>query len=163
MAGCKYENCDGLLHACHQVIDDASELPALFGSKYVQSETDGVYPKVKKTLADGRDVLFSGTPCQITGLRGYLGEKLWGSEHLVTVDLVCHGAPNQRILQEYLSGLGESSSQGLQVVDVRFRPKRDGWSDSLRLELVFEDGSREYIASEKSSYYDAFLKVKTLS
>lgn len=162
VAGCKYENCDGLLYACHQVIDDASELPALLGSKYVQSETGDVYPRIRKILVDGGDVLFSGTPCQIAGLRGYLGEKLWNSEHLLTIDLVCHGVPNQEMLRGYLSEIQEDYPRDAYVIDAQFRPKNDGWEDSRQLKLVFSDASTKSIRSDNSSYYDAFFNLKTI-
>lgn len=161
VVGCKYENCGESLCACHYVVDDASELSALLGSKYVQSNMSSVFLEVRKLIKDGRDVLFSGTPCQIAGLRGYLGEDLWCSDHLITIDLVCHGVPNQRMLQGYLAEVEQASSRNSQIVDARFRPKCDGWANSLQLELVFSDGSRKFIPSEESSYYDAFLNLKT--
>ncbi len=162
VVGCRYDNCNGLLYAAHHVADDKADLPALLGSKYVQSDMVSVYPKVKQYIKDGHNVLFSGTPCQIAGLHGYLGEKLWASPHLVTIDLVCHGVPNQKMLQNYLAEIKQKHANNAEVVDARFRPKRDGWSNSLQLELVFSDGSEKFIPSDQSSYYDAFLALKTL-
>lgn len=161
VVGCAYERDAEGLRARHRVIE-ARECPdVLCGSKYVQSDAAGSFVRVRELLEAGREVLFSGTPCQVAGLRGYLGERLWGSDGLLTTDLVCHGVPSQAMLDGYLSVVEEAHG-GRRVVDARFRPKRDGWSGSLQLELVFDDGSCEFVPSERSSFYDAFLNLETL-
>lgn len=146
---------DGL-HVRHVMAGDPDGLHALQGSKYVQSDAGGCFPEVKRQLESGREVLFSGTPCQVAGLRGYLGRD-WPS--LVTVDLVCHGVPSEAMLRGYLDRLG--CSHGFPVVDARFRSKRDGWSASLMLEVAYEDGARNYLPRPDSSYYDLFFNLKT--
>ena len=82
---------DGL-RVRHVMAEDAEGLARLQGSKYVQSDARACLPEVGRQLAMGREVLFSGTPCQVAGLRGYLGRD-W--PNLVTVDLVCHGVPSE--------------------------------------------------------------------
>lgn len=161
VVGCAYEREVGGLRARHRVIEGHDRPDALYGSKYVQSDASDSFVRVRELLEAGREVLFSGTPCQVVGLRGYLGERLWESADLLTADLVCHGVPSQAMLDGYLSGI-EAAHGGRRVVDARFRPKRDGWSGSLQLELVFDDGMREFVPSEQSSFYDAFLNLKTL-
>jgi Coenzyme F420 hydrogenase/dehydrogenase, beta subunit C terminus. len=71
-------------------------------SKYLKSDTYGIYPEVKKALAGGKKVLFSGVGCQVAGLKGYLGKEY---DNLLTVDLVCHGTPSQKIFEYYLKYL----------------------------------------------------------
>lgn len=71
------------------------------GSKYVQSLIGDSYREAKGFLDEGRIVAFSGTPCQIAGLVGYLGKRKY--ERLILVDLVCRGTPSPRVLKEYLS------------------------------------------------------------
>lgn len=150
--GCAYERGDGGLRVRHRAARTCGELEAMYGSKYVQSSTSGCYSEVERELRAGRQVLFSGTPCQVAGLRGYLGRDYDG---LLTVDLVCHGVPSERMLNAYL----EKVSGGRGVVDARFRPKRDGWDGPRELELVFADGGARCIPGDYSSYYDLFYSV----
>ena len=78
----------------HIRIDKQESLYKLMGSKYLQSNTQNTFELVKKDLNDGVNVLYVGTPCQIAGLRSYLGKDY---EDLLLVDLVCHGVPSNRI------------------------------------------------------------------
>ena len=81
----------------HRRIDSIEDLSKLKGSKYVQSNIGYIYCDVKKDLIDGREVLFTGTPCQIAGLKAFLRKDY---DHLYLVDLVCHGVPSQKLLRE---------------------------------------------------------------
>lgn len=86
----------------HIRIDSESEIGKLRGSKYVQSQIGEVYRFVKKEVIDGKFVLFIGTPCQISGLKNYLGKYY---ANLVTIDLICHGTPPLKYLLEYISSI----------------------------------------------------------
>ena len=152
--GCAYEIDDAGLHVRHRSARTLTELEGMYGSKYVQSSTEDCFGEVERELRSGGEVLFSGTPCQVAGLRGYLGCEYEG---LIAVDLVCHGVPSERMLREYLS-----TEYGGDISDVRFRPKCNGWDDSLRLQLVGPDVPRGSVPSENSSYYDLFLGLRTL-
>lgn len=77
-------------------------MPPLRGSKYVQSELDGIFLEVKDCLKNGQQVLFTGTPCQIAGLYAYLHKDY---DNLLTLDLACHGTPSNAVFQSYLSKL----------------------------------------------------------
>ena len=83
----------------HIAVENKADLQKLRGSKYAQSSTGTTFRDVKKILAEGRTVLYSGTPCQIAGLKAYLGTD---PENLLTADLVCHGVPSQRMLRDDL-------------------------------------------------------------
>lgn len=157
VVGCAYVSDGGSLRAKHILVTEAAGLSPLYGSKYVQSDTTGIFTEVKTCLEEGREVLFSGTPCQVSSLKAFLGRE-WPT--LLTVDLVCHGTPSAKMLAAYL-GLLEKA-RGCRVVDARFRPKRDGWSDSLKLSLEYEDGVKATIPARRSSYYDLFLDLKIL-
>ena len=89
--------CSGsdITHICHKRIDTFSELNQLKGSKYVQSEIGLVFQQVRDDLKAGKKVLFTGTPCQVAGLKNFLRKDY---ETLITVDLVCHGVPSQQLL-----------------------------------------------------------------
>lgn len=95
------------------------------GSKYVQSDMTGVFRQVKKDLRDGLTVLFSGTPCQTSGLNSYVGKRL--RENLFLVDIVCHGVPSPYMWRDYIAYL--EKKQGSPIVWVNFRDKQKyGWA-----------------------------------
>ena len=95
------------------------------GSKYVQSDMNTVFRQVKKDLKDGLTVLFSGTPCQTAGLNSYIGKKL--REHLILVDIVCHGVPGPYLWRDYIAYL--EKKQGDKICWVNFRDKQKyGWA-----------------------------------
>lgn len=95
------------------------------GSKYVQSDMNTVFRQVKKDLKDGLTVLFSGTPCQTAGLNAYIGRKL--REHLILVDIVCHGVPGPNLWRDYIAYL--EKKQGDKICWVNFCDKEQfGWA-----------------------------------
>lgn len=71
----------------HQKVEDEKNLKKLMRSKYVQSDTREVYQDIKKELKSGREILFSGTPCQVAALKSFLGDKEY--QQLLTVDVIC--------------------------------------------------------------------------
>lgn len=98
------------------------------GSKYVQSDLTGVFRQVKEDLKNGLIVLFSGTPCQTSGLNSYVGKRL--REKLILVDIVCHGVPSPYIWRDYIKYLEEKN--GNTIVCVNFRDKQKfGWKDHV--------------------------------
>ena len=95
------------------------------GSKYVQSDLGNTFRQVRQDLKDGKLVLFSGTPCQISGLNSYVGKKY--REKLYLVDIVCHGVPGPNLWQDYLLFL--EKKQGDKICQVNFRDKQEfGWT-----------------------------------
>lgn len=105
----------------HIIIEDQDELERLRGSKYVQSNTGNTFSQIKELLKAGRLVLFSGTPCQVAGLKGYLGKKY---SNLVTVDLVCHGAPSQMVFDRYIADTYGKEN----LKSFKFRTKEFGYN-----------------------------------
>ena len=94
------------------------------GSKYVQSDLTGVFRDVRKDLKAGRIVLFSGTPCQTSGLNAYVGSRL--RENLYLLDIVCHGVPGPFLWRDFIAYL--EKKQGDEIVWVNFRDKQKfGW------------------------------------
>lgn len=110
---------DGLHVACVRV-DSLDGLAALRGSKYVQSDMGDAVSLVREDLKAGREVLFSGTPCQVDGLLAYLGGP---QDRLLTVDIVCHGVPSQPFFSDCLNW----EFAGSRLDSVRFRDKQEGW------------------------------------
>ncbi len=94
------------------------------GSKYVQTDLRGVFKQVKKDLKEGMLVLFSGTPCQTSGLASYVGKRL--RENLFLVDIVCHGVPGPYLWRDYIAYL--EKKEGSEICWVNFRDKQEfGW------------------------------------
>lgn len=113
----------------HRAISTIDELPKLQGSKYVQSDQGECYTEAKRLLDSGRIVLYSGTPCQIAGLKSFLGKE-YGS--LYTVDIVCHGVPSEAFHTSYVR-LMEKKLNG-KIVNMNYREKSNGWSMRLRID-----------------------------
>lgn len=90
------------LEAFHTRVTTLQALKALKGSKYVQSRIGNVYINLKADLEQNKPVLFSGTPCQVAGLRLFLRKNY---PTLYTVDLVCHGVPSPLMFSEYIGWL----------------------------------------------------------
>lgn len=142
----------------HIGIEDADKLDALRRSKYVQSDTDGVYKDVKNQQKSGRKVLFCGTPCQIGGLMSVLGNKDY--PNLLTASIVCHGVPSQWSFDKYICEIEEKEK--IKVYDCNFRSKKHGWRCGLNL-LVYGINSKDKSevfnkVSSDNVYFNAFLK-----
>lgn len=106
------------------------------GSKYVQSDMNKVFRQVKEDLRNGLTVLFSGTPCQTSGLNSFVGKRL--RERLFLVDIVCHGVPGPYLWRDYLTYL--EKIQGSPIVWVNFRDKQKyGWRAHLE-SFIFKNG-----------------------
>lgn len=97
------------------------------GSKYVQSDLSNIFLQVKEDLKNGLIVLFSGTPCQTSGLNSFIGKKL--REKLILVDIVCHGVPSPYIWKDYLSYLEKKYNS--KIIQLDFRNKKYGWSSHI--------------------------------
>lgn len=102
------------------------------GSKYVQSKIGSTYVRVKERLKNGDLVLFSGTPCQVAGLKLYLRREY---ENLYTVDIICHGVPSPKVFRDYISFVERKGE--LSAINMRYKGK--GWLNSETL-LVYKNG-----------------------
>lgn len=108
--------------AAHDYAETLERARLFAGSKYVQSEIGSAYLHVQKFLKAGRRVLFSGTPCQITGLKRFLAKEY---DNLFLVDIVCHGVPSPGVLQQYLAETFPEAGP----LTVKFRDKTKGWKN----------------------------------
>jgi coenzyme F420-reducing hydrogenase beta subunit len=136
------------IEAEHICLDNPHDMKKMQGSKYVQSNVKTTYLEVKKHLQMGRWVLYTGTPCQIAGLKAYLCEDY---ENLITADLVCHGVPSPTFFRGYITWLG-ANLKG-KVTDFKFRCKAKGWR--LTAKATYEKGGfiREVLIPPILSYY----------
>lgn len=107
------------------------------GSKYIQSKLGDTFKSVKSDLEIGRAVLFSGTLCQVDGLRSFLGKEY---TNLFCIDIVCHGVPSTVVWKKYLRW--QEKSVYARVVKVDFRNKNDfGWRAHVET-LTFDNGKQ---------------------
>ncbi|MCK4956358.1 MAG: Coenzyme F420 hydrogenase/dehydrogenase, beta subunit C-terminal domain, partial [Candidatus Cloacimonetes bacterium] len=102
----------------HIGIEKTSDIKMLMSSKYLQSKTEDVFLEIKKLCESNRYVLFSGTPCQVAGLKNFVK-----SDKLFTVDLVCHGVPSKNIFLKYM--------QENKITEINFRDKLKGWQSFM--------------------------------
>ncbi len=150
------------LDAVHICIERAEDMYKLQGSKYIQSHIGTAYRQVLQYLKKGRIVLFSGTPCQIGGLKKYIKKDF---ENLFTVDLICHGVPSKKIFEDYIKFL--EGKIGHRVYDIKFRGKKYSWI-FFNIAANSQVGSLNYANFEYiGKYYDdpfirAFLRDNIL-
>ena len=102
-------------------IDKVQDLYKLQGSKYVQCNIGTTYKQAKKDLTEGKKVLFSGTPCNIAGLKKFLARDY---ENLITVEIICHGVPSAMLFQDFINVY--SHKLGGTIEDFYFRDKSKG-------------------------------------
>lgn len=123
----------------HGSAETMEQLKAMRGSKYVQSDTGKVYRSIRAALRSGRKVLFTGTPCQVAGLKRFLGRDY---DLLLTADVICHGVPSPRVWKAYLEkNLSVARRRNpfaawkyrkkpmRQIRNIEFRNKCKGWLD----------------------------------
>lgn len=124
----------------HVGIHNIDELCKLRGSKYVQSDIRGIFKEIKSLLSMGKYVLFSGTPCQVDGLKNYLRNY---DEHLITIDLVCHAAGSPLLFHNYIDYL-EAKLKG-RIIWMNMRDKTKwGWGHRLLQSVNLESGAKVY-------------------
>lgn len=133
-----------------QKADTLEESLAFCKSKYVFASTGDSYSQVKALLKEGRPVLFTGTPCQVAGLRSFLGKEY---DLLLTMDIVCHGVPSQKALDAWLRA--EAQRRGSSVTGVDFRYQPEGEAAPL-LRIEFADGSVRQQLLRESAYGTVF-------
>ena len=137
---------------CHIAVECPKELYRLRGSKYLQSRIGTCFQEAEELLREGRRVLFSGTPCQIQGLKSYLGMEY---ENLLCVDLVCHGVPSPKVWEAYRSF--QEANANSKVYGAEFRCKDAGWRQNS-IQLTFRNGSTYQKSASEDPYMQAFLQ-----
>lgn len=147
--GVRFDDDFSVIHDYTETVEGFKEFR---GSKYVQSKIDDSFKKAKDFLKQGRKVLFSGTPCQIAGLKSFLGKDF---EKLFTVDLICHGVPSPKVWAEYIKY--REKTAGSKTKKISFRRKDESWK-LYSLSFIFVN-NKEYIQfHKKDPYMRAFLK-----
>jgi len=144
---------DENLNVYHTVANNKKELEMMHGSKYLQSETRNIYSDIKVLLESGKKVLFTGCPCQVTGLYNYLKGKNYNN--LITVDLICHGVGSKKFFDMYISEINNKYKD--KVIEVSFRSKQNGWR-KYTTRISFTTRSKIYISAIKDTYMSCYLQ-----
>jgi len=141
---------DGEFNVVHSWTDRLDGLSNFRGSKYVQSYIGDTYKQTRDFLKQGRQILFSGTPCQVAGLRSYLGKDY---EALICLDIICHGVPSPLVWKQYSSKLTNNK----ELKAISFRDKTFGWK---RFSLRFTyHNDNEYLKDLNSDeFMQGFLQ-----
>ena len=146
---------DSDLNVIHGFVKDINDIKKLQGSKYVQSDMRNCFEEVKHFLKEGKTVLFSGTPCQVSGLKQFLQNDY---ENLITCDFICTGVPSPKIYRAFRDYYQEKYKLKLQ--NVQFRHKKNGW---INFGMLYEfKKKKKYMCRYNSSYINAFYSHLTL-
>lgn len=152
----------------HDYTETLEGIEPFMRSKYVQSRIGDTFKQAKQFLEQGRWVLYSGTPCQIGGLKADLHKDY---DNLLTIDFICHGVPSPMVWQGYLSWLNQD------IVNINFRDKTKGWQTNPHVTIdsynhtvslhqkddLYFCGFLKDIYLRKSCYDCCFKTVKRIS
>ncbi len=140
----------------HIMVERLEDVYPLMKSKYLQSNTEGIYKKVKKELANGRMVLFVGTPCQCQALYNYLGKR--NPDNLILIDFICHGVPNQELFDRYIFEYEQKNN--CKVIDFTFRKKTPKFLHNCLIKRQFNNGEQDELLVNcyDFPFYYAYLK-----
>lgn len=152
----------------HNYTDTVEGLARFRGSKYVQSSIGDSFLQAKKFLDEGREVLFSGTPCQIAGLKNFLQKPY---QNLLTVDVVCHGVPSPEVWKKYLERTvckaynirkrDASLSITDKIENINFRLKEKGWK-KYHIRIKYKNGKQDVMPFYENTYMKVFLSNLSL-
>ena len=146
---------DDSLKVKHIVIDKVIDIEKLQGSKYVQSNVGNSFYNIKKLLDEKRVVLFSGTPCQVNGLKRFLNNDY---DNLITVDLVCHGVPSPKMFNDYITFLEKKYRS--KILEYKFRCKNHKCAQSYDTKIVFHNGKNIIISGDDDVFTNNYLANK---
>ena len=134
------------------ILVDNSNYEQICRSKYVQSDVEYTFEEVKEKLEKGVKVLYSGTPCQISGLKSFLRKDY---DNLFTVDFKCHGVPSPKIFKEML--MYYEKKMNSRIINCTFREKLSGWRNQ-NIIIYFENGKNLKCKSKYHYYYNLFIQ-----
>lgn len=144
---------DGL-HLHHICVNGVDEIAPLCKSKYVASDTENVFSEIKRYIKDGKKVIFCGTPCQVAGLRKVVGEE----EHLLCIDLICHGVGSPNVFSACMEQIGEQFHG--KVTAYEFRAKRNSYESDHIQKTDLANGQQMYLKNDP--YIQLFLSQSCL-
>jgi|GEM_PF-259543 Coenzyme F420-reducing hydrogenase, beta subunit len=135
----------------HMVSDNKEGLARIRQSKYVQSDMNDVYRKIRKLLVQNKSVLFCGSPCECAGLKSYLSSTECATHNLILIDFVCRGANSPKVYMEFLKEMEKKYSSDIQRV--WFKNKTYGWN-RFSTKIEFKDG-QNYL---EDRFHDLYIR-----
>lgn len=143
---------DGL-EVFHSYITDRRELGGFRKSKYSQSKIGTAYNDAKRFLKAGKKVLFSGTPCQIAGLKAYLGNI--DQDKLLTIEVVCEGVPSPLYVRKLDKHVQAKYGAKIKSLDYRYTGRLGKW-DFEQMQIITEDKKKEL---KKDRWFNPFWSI----
>lgn len=140
----------------HFIVNNKEGLKRLQGSKYVQSVLGDIFEQIAETLANGKIVLFSGTPCQTAGLKTYINSRGINDDNLILIDILCHGCPSPAVFKKYLS-YRMQEDKGDKLVKISFRDKVKGWRNFYNT-YQYQNGTIYSVPCGEDMYFRGFLR-----
>lgn len=141
---------EDIFKAKHTYVNKKDDIVIFRKSKYLQSEIADCFIKAKDFLEADKKVLFTGTPCQIAGLRSFLGKDY---ENLLTIDFLCHGVPSQKVFNNYI----KSKEHKKKIVKYSFRNKFA--YDLYGISIIWRGGKKNNYHSNIDNYMRGFFNV----
>lgn len=139
------------LTVSHYVSNNKKDLPKIRSSKYLQSNAEGFYKKIKELLVSGEKVLVCGAPCQMAAMRAYLGKEY---DNLIIADFICLGMNSPKVWRKYLDSFEER--YGSHVVYAKAKSKEFGWRN-LTQKVVLADGREVFETREVSKFTKGYI------
>jgi len=150
---------DDKFRLSHVIINSKSELEPLKNSKYAQSNIDYAYREIKNALDSGKKVLFTGTPCQVAGIKSYIGDSY---DNFYAVDILCHGVPSELVFRKYVDEVSvKHTGKKSALKDIKFRNKDFGWNCKT-IHMEFEGCDKPYDKSEDGGDMFEYVYHKNL-
>lgn len=150
VVGVRYDN---EMRVVSEIADTVEGCKAFSGSKYVKSNFNDNFPKIKKLLKNDRFVLYTGLPCEAAGLRAYLRKDY---DNLLICELLCHAAPSPKVFGKYIEYLNKEYQS--KVIDLVFRSKEKGWKHGDRNVMIkLDNGKKVFEKTAENQYYRAFI------
>lgn len=137
--GAAYSKDFRVTHIC---VENCVDLEKLRGAKYAQSDLESAFTEIEKRLEEGQQVLFSGTPCQIEGLKSFLRKDY---DNLLTIDIVCHGVPSPAAWEQYVLYRANKDCDGKLPRKINLRSKVTGWSRYRYSNVYDYPGGKQYV------------------
>jgi coenzyme F420-reducing hydrogenase beta subunit len=147
--GASFDDQYNVKHSYTEALDGIDKFR---GSKYVQSKIGNSYSEIKLFLDSGRYVLFTGTPCQVAGLKSFLGK---GYSNLLCVDFICHGVPSPAAFKSYIDYRKKIADS--EIKKISFRSKYYSWK-RFAMEIIFSNNIIYHESLEKDIYLQSFLR-----
>ncbi len=141
------------LEVQHVFAENIEDLSFLKKSKYIQSDIGDTYLKCKYFLDQGKKVLYSGTPCQIAGLKSFLKRDY---KQLFLIDIICHGVPNKIIWKKYITELENKKNKTIEEFDFRYKKENELHANKFYIKIKYADGESEIVRLENSEYFQGF-------